>query len=99
MTAPPLDQNAFMTSTSLVLGERESLNVITGYATVDDCVGSFNYTVCELQSAVGQYEVAVSGNDTTLLAAEDPRIIVRSPMRTFPPTSEISANSSGCLNS
>lgn len=52
---PPLNTVAFLIATALVVdGENEKINLITGYSTTKDCVGSFNYTICTLQSAVGE---------------------------------------------
>lgn len=53
--APPLDRVAFLIATTLVIeGGYEKINLITGYSNTRDCLGSFNYTICTLQSAVGE---------------------------------------------
>lgn len=40
---------------SLVLEEKESLNLFTGFGQGDDnCVGIFEYSMCTLEAAVGE---------------------------------------------
>ena len=55
-SAPPLDKVAFVIATALdVESGKEKINLFTGYSTTQDCIGSLNYTVCTLESAVGEY--------------------------------------------
>lgn len=62
-TAPPLSSLAFMVDISLVVGEeKEYINLITGYGRNQNCTGTFNYTICSLESAIGEYEILVSGD-------------------------------------
>ena len=53
--ALPLDQLAFLTSASLVLGDNESIDLITAYVETKECVGTLNITYCSLLSAIGEY--------------------------------------------
>ena len=72
--AAPLDHYGFLIDTSLILGEHESINLITGYQQSKACSGIFNYTICTLESAVGEYDVELDG-DTLSLAPGPPTII------------------------
>ena len=74
VSAPPLDTFGFLVDVSLILDDQESLNLITGYSRSEDCKGTFEYTICTLQSAVGEYEVLID-HDTVTLAPTDPTII------------------------
>lgn len=56
--APPMSTLSFMVDISMILGEDESINLITGYGTNHNCSGVFNYTICTLKSAIGEYEVS-----------------------------------------
>lgn len=57
--APPLEHIGFMVSGNLVLGERETLTLITAYSdvTTGDCVGNMYMDICTLESAIGEYKV------------------------------------------
>lgn len=65
-----------MIDTALVLNEKESINLVTGYSqtTGDDCVGTFRMKTCSLHSAIGEYDVTVD-HDIVTLASEPPRIV------------------------
>ena len=73
--APPLDKEGFLVSTSLVEGVNETVNLVTGWNSIHDCIGVFNYRVCTLTSAVGEYSVTVKGDTATLDDAAHPRIL------------------------
>ena len=73
--APPLDQNAFLIALSLTQDQSEKLNLVTGYATTSDCAGTFNYTACTLESAIGEYDISVTNNAATLDSPANPTII------------------------
>ena len=75
-TAAPLNQLVYLIDLSLVVsGDHEVINMITGYGTVDDCEGTLNFTVCTLESGIGQYEFEVHGQDIPLDDFEAPTII------------------------
>lgn len=59
-------------------GEREKINVITGYSTSKDCTGVLNLTVCSLESAIGEYDVTIADDVTTLDSPANPRIVALS---------------------
>jgi hypothetical protein len=73
--APPLEHEAFIVSTNLVEDVTETLNLVTGSSMSKDCVGVFSYKVCTLASAVGEYDVTVSGDKTRLDDPGHPRIL------------------------
>lgn len=75
-SAVPWETNAFIVATMLVVdGPQEQINTLIGYSTTEDCVGNFTYTVCTLESAVGEYEVSVRGDTTYIESAESPKIL------------------------
>ena len=75
--APPLEQEAFFVSILLVIDEdgSESINLVTAYAEVKDCVGVLNMTACTLKSAVAEYDVTVNDGNVALENAADPRVL------------------------
>lgn len=72
--APPLSSFSFLIDISFILDEKEHINLITGYGRSDNCTGTFNYTICTLDSAIGEYDVSVNG-DKLELAPSLPHII------------------------
>ena len=64
-----------MITSNLVEGVNETFNLITGFTTENACSGYFNYTVCTLESAVGEYSVSVSNDEVTLDSAGHPLIV------------------------
>ena len=65
-TAPPLYTLTFLIDISLELDEKEHINLITGYGSSHNCTGTFNYTICTLDAAIGEYNVTVTENKVTL---------------------------------
>ena len=55
--APPLAKNVFLMDAAVILDKRESINLITGYATTNgqSCDGFLNLTICTLESGIGEY--------------------------------------------
>ena len=62
--APALNQYPFLIVPSLALGESESINLVTAHAHTTNCVGKLNVTICDLRSAIGEYDVLI--NDDTV---------------------------------
>lgn len=74
--APPLDSNALMVDVSLVLGEHESINLITGHTITDgNCTGVFTYTICTLESAIGLYDIVIEGNEINMQDVPAPTLV------------------------
>lgn len=73
--APPLAHDLFLVSMSFVPGQRESINLITGYGTPVDCEGLLNYTVCTLVSAIGEYDLPLHGEDIILDDLKTPSLV------------------------
>ena len=74
--APPLDYNLFFIATSLVLDKHESINVIAGHAKTNaDCSGVLHYTSCDLQPAVGEYNVSIEDNAIDQKSLSSPNIL------------------------
>jgi hypothetical protein len=64
-----------MITSSLVEEVNETLTLVTGFTTKNACVGHFNYTVCTLQSAVGEYNVSINNDKVTLDSPGHPVIV------------------------
>ena len=73
--AQPLDEEAFFVASSLVLDEREKMNLLTGYSTTRDCAGTLYYTACTLESAIGEYDISITGENAILDSPGTPTII------------------------
>jgi hypothetical protein len=73
-TAMPLTQLLFLVSSTLVVdGANEKINLITGYNTVNkDCVGTLNFTTCTLESAIAEYDVTVVNHTATRTFGQAP---------------------------
>lgn len=58
--APPLDTTAFIVDIALLVDvdEIERINMISGYSVTHNGTGTFNYTVCTLDAAIGEYNVS-----------------------------------------
>ena len=63
---PTLGQQDFFISNVLMLGENESINLVTGNAWTKDCKGVLNYTACTLESAIGEYDISIEHDLATL---------------------------------
>lgn len=64
-----------MVGTGLDVNGTESINAVTGHAVTEDCVGTLEYTLCSLHSAVGEYDVTITGNSTVIDSAHNPKIL------------------------
>ncbi len=73
--AAPLDRAAFLVSSSLVLDARESMNLVTGFSEITNCIGTLHLTACDLRSAIGEYDVAVQDNAVIPSSIHDPQVI------------------------
>ena len=79
--AVPLNQQLFFISTTIVLGENETMSLISGYSQTTGCSGSLRYTTCLLESAVGEYDVYIDNDPATGIAglridnSQEPRIL------------------------
>ncbi|KAK3050521.1 hypothetical protein LTR09_008160 [Extremus antarcticus] len=75
--AGPLAQNLFLIVTTLVpeTDEQEWINLVTGHSTTENCEGTLRYTACSLRPAIGEYNVSIVGNSTTIGNPGSPTII------------------------
>jgi hypothetical protein len=79
--AAPLEQEHFMIALGLSVDkEKESVFLVTGYAEggysdAGTCTGSFVYTSCTLESAIGQYNVTISDGEVHFQNLAEPRIL------------------------
>ena len=73
--AAPLDRNAFILDTAILLDTHESINLISAHATVNDCAGTLSFTICTLDAAVGEYDVLIDNDIVTLASPGVPNII------------------------
>lgn len=74
----PFQLLLFLTATELVVdGSNEKINSITGSSEFvgDSCNATFTYNICTLESAIGEYDVSIIGNTTTILSASAPNIL------------------------
>jgi FtsZ-binding cell division protein ZapB len=77
-TAMPLTQLLFLVSSTLVVdGDKEKINLVTGHNTVDKrCVGTLNLTTCTLESAIAEYDVTVVNHTATCTCTSNfPRLL------------------------
>ena len=73
--APPMDHAVFVSATSLVLGEREAINIVTAFSDAADSVGNITYKACTYETAVGEYEAVIEGDSLRLESPGAPKII------------------------
>ena len=64
--APPLRNDALIIQPSLVLGEHESVNLVTGYATGEGCATTLHYSICTLEAGIGEYTLFVEHGHATV---------------------------------
>lgn len=74
--APPLTSDTFIIDLSLMLRDRESINLVTAFSRVQgaDCVGTLNLTACTLDAAIGEYDTVVTSNEVISISGR-PTII------------------------
>ena len=73
--APSLNEDGIITALGLEAAEIEKAYLFTGFFDGSDCVGTFNYTACTLQSAIGEYDVTIDRGVLSLVNAAYPTIV------------------------
>ena len=74
--APPAGHESFIIATTLdTSGKTEKINALTAYTPTSDCADGIEYTVCSLESAVGEYNITIENDRLSLDSAAYPRII------------------------
>ena len=73
--APPLNEQGVVLALGIKVEEIEKAYLFTGYFDGSDCVGTFNYSACTLQSAIGEYDVTIDGEVLSLVDAANPTIV------------------------
>jgi hypothetical protein len=73
--APPLTSEGFFVANNLLLDEYERLSIQIGYSSIEDCVGTLNFTVCTLESALGEYNITIENDKIALDNPANPRIV------------------------
>lgn len=74
--AVPLNSRSFMIATGLVVDRpQELINVVTGFFPSKGCEGTFNYSICSFQAAVGEYAATITANILTLDEPSNPNIV------------------------
>ena len=75
--APPFEAAGFVITTNLVVsGEREVINLVTGFAPdLKGCEGDLNYTICTLEPGIGLYDVTVDDGLAKLDAPYSPELV------------------------
>ena len=74
--APPLDLDAFIVGPHLdVSGEQETILLVTGYAEVDDCVGTLNLTTCNPRAGIGEYSVTIDRDEVKVDTPVHPKFV------------------------
>ena len=71
------EQFDFLTFLGLVVDQKETMDLVTGYSSVQNCVGKFTLTACSLVSAIGEYKVAIDNNTVSLVDPSNPRIVAK----------------------
>ena len=71
-----LNQYAFLVTMGLSVQdeEHESIDLVSGFADVEDCKGTLHWSACTLQSAIGEYDVQIQNNAVSLESLA-PRIV------------------------
>ncbi len=54
LVAPSVDTFGFSVSTNLMLGPKEAIDLVTGFGTSKDCKGTYTWSACTLESAIGR---------------------------------------------
>jgi hypothetical protein len=75
VVAPPTELLAFSIGTNLVLGSKETIDLVTGYGRSTDCVGTYKSTACTLESAIGEYDITITDGKAVLDSPGEPTII------------------------
>ena len=75
LSAPVMESFASFTTLAMAIEDgKEWIDLVTGYATTENCKGMLNFTACTLKSAIGEYEVHLEKNRLTV-SHEEPTII------------------------
>ncbi|KAK3680947.1 hypothetical protein LTR37_021020 [Vermiconidia calcicola] len=74
-SGPSMEQLGFTIAANLVLDHHESIILVTGYTQTHDCAGTYNYTTCTLESAVGEYNALIENGVVTLMSPGSPNIL------------------------
>ena len=75
VVAPPLEHDAFLIAPSLLVGQRETVNLITGFSTQKHCEGTLNYSICTLEAGIGEYEVTVDHDKIPMETLPTPTLV------------------------
>ena len=73
---PSLNQYNFVVTMELSIKdeEHESIDLVSGFASDEDCKGTLHWSVCPLQSAIGEYDELIENNAVSLISLA-PRIV------------------------
>lgn len=72
----PLVTEGFLLGSEMVIDKaQEEINMVIGFAQTKDCVGTINFTVCTLKSAIGEYDITISDDTIKLDAPASPKIL------------------------
>ena len=58
--APPFDHDGFFVQPNLLVDERKTINLITGYS--ESCLGGLHWSICTLKFGIGEYEIEAKNN-------------------------------------
>ncbi len=74
--ALPLDTEYFFISSTLLLDHRESLEIVTGYSTIEyGCTGVLNYTKCDFMPGIGDYELVIKDDHIDMDSVGSPSFV------------------------
>ena len=76
LVVPALNQYAFFVTVGLSVQDeqRETIDLVTGFADVEHCAGTLHWNACTLEAAIGEYDVRIENNAVTLESTA-PKII------------------------
>lgn len=73
-----------------VKDDKEWINVVVGSSDAGptNCIGTLSFTICELQSAIGAYDVEIKDNEIQMRTLRPPRLVALSNNTEVSPTDE-----------
>lgn len=74
--AAPLAAQGLVINPSLLTGPDEAINLITGFATLDDdCTGTFRWKVCSFVPGIGEYSVLIQNDNIIMTDLANPEFV------------------------
>lgn len=77
IVAPPMNHAGLVIANTLVVGEHETINIVTEYADTPDCLGNISFHSCNYESAIGEYDVLISHGEVHFESLGSPKFIAK----------------------